>query len=686
MSRSSTFETALLLSQLRSLRTVSAVLAVLFVGIAGFVYQNFTPFVLLPIGVATGFGTYAAFGTRRVDVVAGALHDPRLPGVLSAAFFFAIATAVFALRNAYYTKPLLFYAAVAVAGGLVVVRILLTESHLTNGLFAFVFGLTTFVTNQLVYPLGLNGPDSGFHRSFARQIYETGIVPELGTQYVGYPLQHILSASVTHVSGLTVDPIYRTVAILGMVLVLPLTYLIARQFGSREFSLLAVVVVASMDYVVYRVGHPSKMAYALPLLLFIFTFAIYVSQRRATPGAVVLFALFCVALVFTHVHTAFVALILLSLLGIGRWLAPIVEPPLARLLNFDSPTAALRGDGGSTDETPGPRGVPNSSNDPDFGSAIGSRLHVLAGVFIVAFIAQAVFFSGFYGNVVEILLQWVDAILLAGQEGTTQETPRFGQLPTEALLVNTIGSGLLVSFVVLGILDYLERRRTIGFVLLTWLGGAGAVMIIGVIGDAQFALPNRVYVIAQLTAMSFFAAAGIGYLFSQTARSTTEAGRALGVGLVAIVVAFVFFSTASTIAGPGTSPFNDDVPHRMWAGMTEQQAADSFAEGIVDGDLYQAANSFPIDENARFDYSGAEPGTVVYINEYRLNTGVTLQGGPGQIGGAIYAIPQEPRAGLAGSENRIYDNGAVEFYQIRHDETRTPERTEAETQQAGTSP
>lgn len=671
-------ENASPLSKLRSLRTVSVLAALLFLGIAGFVYQNFTPFVLLPAGVAAGFGAYAVFGRRQTDVFEGALTDPRLPGVLTVGVLTAIATAVFSLRNAYYTKPMLFYVAVAVAAGLLVVRILLTDAHLTNGLLAFGFGLTTFVTNQLAFPLGLNGPDSGFHRSFAAAIYETGFVPEQSTQYVGYPLQHVLSASVAHMSGVAVEPTYRTVGILGMVLVLPLTYLIARQLGTREFSLLAIVVVASMEYVVYRVGHPSKLAYALPLLLFTFAFAIYVSRRRATPGAVVFFALFCVALVFTHVHTAFVALILLSSLAIGQWLVPIVEPRFARALNFGGSREALRGDGGTTEEPPGPGPVDSPNDDPDFDSAIGSRLHVLAGVFVVAFIAQAIFFSGFYGNVVEILLQWVDALLLAQE--TTREAPRFGQIPTEALLVNTIGSGLLVSFVVLGILDHLERRRTIGFVLLTWLVAAGAVMVIGVIGDAQFALPNRVYVIAQLTAMSFFAAAGIGYLFSQTTRSPTEVGRVLGICLIAIIVAFVFFSLASTIAGPGTSPFNDDVPHRMWTGMTEQQAADTFADGTIDDELYRAANSFPIDEDTRFDYSDAEKGTVVYVNEFNLNTGVTLQGGPGQIGGAIYAVPQAPRDGLEGSANRIYDNGAVEFYQIRHGEAASTDSTAAERQ------
>ena len=665
---------ALSVQRVRSLRAVSAIAALCFLGVASVVYENYTPFTLLPVGVALGFGLYAAFGPRESDAFASSLDDPRLPGVLTAAFLLSVAVAMFSLRNAYYTKPTPFYVAIAVAAGVLVLRILLTDAHLTNGLFAFIFGLATFLTNQVVMPLGQNGPDSGFHRRFAQQVYETGLVPGVGgtepwsTQYIGYPLQHVVSASTAQVTGYPVTPSYRGVAILGMVLVLPLTYLVARRLGSREFALLAVVVVASMEYVVYRVGHPSKLAYALPLLMLTFACAIYIYHRRGGAGVVPLFALFSIALVFTHAHTAFTALILMVALAIGCWLAPIVEPRLARALRFDADGHArgIEADGGESTDRPASSLHRSSGGVPDFETATASRFHVLAFAFVVAFVAQAIYFSDFYGNIVEILLNWVEAILLASE--STREAPRFGQLPNESLFVNTIGSGLLVAFVVLGLLDSLERRRTIGFVLTSWLAAAGVLMVLGVVGDAQFALPNRVYVIAQLTAMGFFAAGGLVYLFSQTDRTGPEVARVLAVALVAVVVCFVFFSTASTIAGPGTSPFNDDVPHRIWTGMVEQNAADDFAKGHLDEDLYRSASSYPIDVDGGIDYSSAIPGEVVYVNGYGLSTGTTLQSGPGQIGGAIYAIPREPTAGLVDSSNRIYDNGAVEFYQVRGDQ------------------
>jgi len=667
-------------SSFRSLRTGSAVAAILLLGVAWYVYRSFTPFALLPVGSAVGFGVYAAFGRRHVGSSMSPLEDPRLPGVLTTAFLFAIAGALFSLRNAYYTKPVTFYAAVAVAAGVLVARILLTDANLTNGLLAFVFGLTTFVTNQLAFPLGLNGPDSGLHRRFARQVYRTGLVPGVGgtesmsTQYVGYPLQHVLSASSAHVTGLPVGPTYRAVAIAGMILVLPLTYLIARRFGAREFALLAVVVVASMEYVVYRAGHPSKMAYALPLLMFTFTCVIYVHRRRGTPESVPLFGVFCLALVFTHAHTAFVALILLVSLAIAVRLVPFVDPPLARLFGLGG---TLRSDGsgaaGGSEGSPPPSGrVENVAGIPG-----GSRLHVLTVAFVVAFLAQAVYFSGFYGDIVEILRRWIEAVVLATVEDTTREAPRFAQLPLASILINTVGSGLLASFVVLGILDRLERRVRFGLVLLAWLIVASGVMAIGVVGDAQFALPNRVYVIAQLTAMSLFAAAGLGYLSDRAPATTSGTGRVVLLCLVVVVAGFVFFSTASTIAGPGTSPFNDDVPHRMWTGMVEQDAADTFVDGRIAEERYRAASSFPIDEDGGIDYRTAESGTVVYVNEFRLSSGVTLQGGPGRIGGAVYVIPQSPRDGLAGTGNRIYDNGAVEFYQVRGDRTGAGEDADA---------
>ncbi len=667
-------------SPLRSLRTLAAVAAVVTAGASYFAYQNFTPFALLPVGVTVGLLVYVVLGSRRrsLDQLLDetSTDDPRLPGVLTVVFLFASTAAILSIQTGYYTKPVSFYIATAVAAGVLVIRVLFTDAHITNGMLAFLLGLNTFFSNQLAYPDGLNGEDSGFHRRFAGHIYETGVIPGVGTteaastQYTGFPVQHLLAASTTHLTGGALTPTYRTVGILGMLLILPLAYLVARELGTREFAVLTVLFVATMEYVVFRAGHPSKMAYSLPLLVLVFLAIIYIYRRKATPEMLPLFVLFSLALIFTHAHTAFVALLMLCALAIAHWLVPLVEPPFARLFELGSTPDELRRDGGEPTDVPSSK-AEYSTVGERVAEAVQSRMHVLAVVFLIGFLTQAIYYADFYGDVVEILAQWVDAIFVSASE-STRESPRFQAIPTESLLINTIGSGLLFMLVTLGILDFIERRVTLALTLVVWFGGAGVLMAVGIVGDAQFALPNRIYVIAQLTAMGFFAAAGLIYLFSHAERPNPKARNVAVLLVVFLCVGFVFFSTASTIAGVETSPFNDDVPHRTLYSMSEQQAADSFADGTIDEEYYRSAGSFPADDDWRLDYSEADAGTVVYVNEFNLQTGITLRSGPGQIGGSTYAVPDQPRDGLVERSDRLYDNGAVEMYRVHDRATATP--------------
>ena len=633
-------------------RRVSAFLAFVFFGISVFVYRAFTPFTLLPVGVTLDFGIYAILGPLGTDRQIPAVADPRLPGVLTVGFFLALTAAILSLQNGYYTKPVPFYLGTAAAAGLLVARILLTDAHVTNGLWAFVLGVTTFTTNQIVMPFGQTGPDSGFHRSFARQIYDTSHIPG-GYQYTGFPLQHVLSANVAHFSGLDVALAYRATAIGAMLLVLPLIYLVARRLGSREFALLAVVIATSMEYVIYRAGYPSKLAYALPMLMLTFVGTIYVAHRRSMPGMVILWALFATAMVYTHAHTAFTAGIMMVALAAGVWLVPFVRRLIDRL-NPGSVRIA---------RTDGSRPAFDTLLE-DLETARASRLHMFAVLFAVVYLTHTLYFAGFYGNMLDILSRWVEVILLQ-DDTVVKETAGINALPTETLILNTVGSGLLIVFVVLGGLDHFQQWRRYTLVIGTWLVAAGLLMIVGVIGDAPFALPNRIYVMAQLTVMVFLAAGGVLYLARRLTfpeRSTAQTSVLIVCGIVAL---FVFFSTASTIAGPSTSPFNDGVYYRMWTGMVEQEAADEFADGKIDEDLYVAAQSFPVDDNARLQYDDAEPGSVVYVNEHTLQTGVRLKAGYGQIGTSVWGIPERPRAGLAERSDRTYDNGPVELYRVR---------------------
>jgi len=623
---------------LRQLSAAGAVVTALF---AVVVYQVLSSFVLLAVGTAAGFALYALFGgvpdgdLRSFDIG----DNTALPGLLTLGFLLSSAVALFSLSGAYYTKPLLYYVAVAVAAGFLGLRIILTDAHRTNGVLAVLYGLNTFVTNQLAFPLGLNGPDIGDHLGLARTIVETAHIVG-GGLYNGFPAQHLIAASTAVASGTPVTGAYRLVGIFGMVLTIPVTYLIAWQYGSRRFAVLGMLVVGSMEYVVYRAGHPSKLAYVLPLLVFTFATVAYLSSKRSA-GMTALFALFSTALVFTHAHTAFVTLVFLGTVGIGHRLLDRIDQSLPGWSLFA-------------------RVGPDDLTLVD--SGLSDRTHMLALLFAIAFVTQFLYFAGFFGQFVSIAAQYVDVLFQTGGPDSVKETPRFSTIPFDAILLNTIGSGLLTALAVLGALHQFERRVRFTAVLFGWMVVAAVLMVGGVLFDVPFALPNRVYVITELTGAGLFAAAGIVYLVRQS--ESRRFGRALVVFVVAVIVAFTLFSTASTIAGIETSPFNEDVPHRTWYGMVEEDAAASFAADHGRGDITYA-RGFPVDREAgALNYSRVNESEIVGLNLQKIQAGVTVRGGAGRIGTGIWFIPDRPRAGLA-DQSRLYDNGPIELYRFR---------------------
>ena len=302
---------------------------------------------------------------------------------------------------------------------------------------------------------------------------------------------------------------------------------------------------------------------------------------------------------------------------------------------------------------------------------LSRRGHVLVGVFLVGFFGQFLYFSGFFEPIVDIGEQYVTVLqtyvdtLFVSESGTssgdaTKKTPRFATIPVRALFINTIGSGMLAGFTVLGVLSRLETGKRLTVVLLTWFVTAGAVMVFGTVSDVPFALPNRIYVMVEITGVGIFGAVGLVYCYR---RALSFGGvRPALVLLLVLAVSFTFFSTASTIAGIETSPFNDQVPHAVWYDIVQDRAAAEFVDGTSVNRRIRAAGGF-ITINGTFDYSGAPPGTIISISEQGFSTGIKLGGGAGKIGGAGYLRPRDPRAGLR-NVSRIYDNGNSELYVV----------------------
>lgn len=620
-------------------RGLGALVFVVGSAMAYIVFQLFPAFALLAVGVSLGGLLYALFGGR--DVPSFEWQEPLpksgpyLPGVLTVVFFLASAASVLVLSTAYYTKPLAYYVFVAVAVGAVGLRVVFTNAHRTNVWLAVLLGLNTYVSNQLAFPLGLNGPDFGAHAGWTRTILETGHIAE-NTLYTGFPGQHVLAATAVLFTGGELGLTYRAFGIAGMSLGLPIAYLLTKRFVARRYAAFGVLVYASMDYVIYRAGHPSKLAYALPLFLLVFTLIVYLAERR-TPGRYVLFALFALALIFTHHHMAFVGAIMVVTSAGGLRIAS--EARERGLVAGSSTTSYGRGD----DE------------------GIGGRSHVLAILFLVAFLTQFVYWSGIAETFVRVSQQYFDVLFKTGGEDTTKETIRFAVIPLEQLLINTVGSGLLFVFVVVGGLSLFREDTRWATMVLAWLSAAGVAMVGGVIFDTPFALPQRIFVMAQLTGLGLLAVVGLVYLFKLAeGRETVVSRSSVAAVVIMLLVGFSFFSAASTVAGIETSPFNEDVAHRTWYELEEDRAVEEFlVTADVNRSSFQWARGLPVSESREMDYSALNRTAVYGTNRHKISKGVTVSGGKGRIGTGQYVFPElETRE----EDTRAYNNGVIDIY------------------------
>jgi hypothetical protein len=100
--------------------------------------------------------------------------------------------------------------------------------------------------------------------------------------------------------------------------------------------------------------------------------------------------------------------------------------------------------------------------------------------------------------------------------------------------------------------------------------------------------------------------------------------------------------------------------------MAEENAAEAYlVEGGVDPSFgsteFRWARSFPVTDDRSIDYSSAPAGTVIGHNDHKIQSGVNVAGGSGNIGTGVFVIPTATRAGLS-EETQVYDNGVIEMY------------------------
>lgn len=703
------------LRSINPFRLLSLVCGVITAIAAGLVYLKLPTFTLLALGSSIGFFGYSWIGETGSDRTSRLDFDypSWLPSMLTTIFLLATAASIFSLSWAYYDKPLFYYAALAVAAGALVFRVVTTDLHKSNLLLAIFYGINTFASNQLAFPLGLYGPDFGSHVKFTKAIVMTGHVYD-GSLYAGFPGQHILAGTVAIFAGFPVRPTYMVVGIMGMLLSLFIVYLIGHHLGDERYATMSVIIMASMDAVIYRAGHPSKLAYAIPLILLMlmtFAYMININDRTLSRGFLVLFILFGTLLAFTHHYSVIVSVVMVGAIVLGRKLYILIDGGsnwhTKRLVNlktflsipaYDTLSLILIVSIASLNL------LVLSGFSHLVTSSVLPRIHrVGSGIIAYALSVlpslpggtpNGIFTGGGTQTESKLPTTKTTAETIAnklteaggtpdgsGSEGgsaTTQPTgtpkgdipgggsdvsgslfaelTRFEQIPEAAAFVNTIGSGILISIAIIGVFWFLRRRSALSMGLLVWGGIAVVWMVSGLLLDIPFSLPQRLYAIFQITVLGFLAARGV-LAISDNVDASRFAQPATA-AVVVVVVGLVFFSASSIVAGMETSPYNDDIPHRTWYEMTEEQAArDLFQSAGISSEETTWARQLDASENLSIKYEEAS-GLIIAVNSFRLKTGIVASPGHGHVGTARWIIPKDVKR-QPGNYSRFYDNGII---------------------------
>jgi hypothetical protein len=624
--------------ELVSLRRLAGLGAILSGGATIFAFQNFLALTMVPAGITVGLLLYSILGVADHSVTqtlaTTKIPDRRLPTVLTIVFLLASSVSVISLTRGYYTKPLLYYLMIGTAGVALFFRIVLTDAVRTNVVLVVLFGLNTFGSNQIVFPQ-MRGPDGGYHIELVRHIYETGFVVESSATYAGFPGQHLGPAMAANLTGLSPTATYLLFGTALMLIGSFLTYCVGLRLANQEYALLAMLIYASMSYVVYRGGHPTQQAHILPIFFLLYVAAIYLYFNPSLRNRLA-FIVAGLMLIATHHHTSLIAVIMLGALLVGFLGAKYVQSLSDIVL---------------------------AERVQQIGSAVTEKATshglLILVLFTTIFYVHLTITSGYLPSLAGYVLSFIHSLLGAETSGSLAGASRFAAIPPRVFLINTTGEGILVFLVVLGGLTHLVYQDRIGIMMIVWLAVAGALALLGVVIEFPFIIPQRIYVMAQMTAMGFLAATGIVYLLDQ---GHVSARRSLAtLSLVAgVVFLLIFFSTASTVAGIETSPFNDQVTYGVWYEIAEEEQAAAFYERVgVNESEVQWGRQQQVSQES-INYSGVDEG-IIGVSHHRISTGVPVSSGSG-IGAGRSVVPQDTTTGLAG-DTKLYDNGAVELYQ-----------------------
>ncbi len=547
------------------------------------------------------------------------------------------------------TRPISYYGLIALAG--IALGFQIQQATHPKSVYVVLGQIVAFSallsgSIQLTFPSGIGGADSYFHATFlVSPIIESGAIPAgapLGYVYEFFPNHGLLVAIGSILLGLPAEATYYHFGFLVMLVPVLAAFVVGKELLGNRTGLWAALLLGAAGYFIFWASHASALTFAVAITSVIFI-GLVKAFRRPRASYVIVLAIGFLSLVFTHAYTSMVLGIILFALAISH----------------------LLGTSGST--------MVRTSG----------RLATLFGLILLA---HWMFYSPFFREAVTLFNSYYLAIV---EQEVVFIVTVYDTIPLNVIFLNTLGESILVSLATLGLLVSVTQVKgpTLRLVIsativLLLLGG------IGLVTNLAYILPNRLWVFLTFFGLSPLGAMALTKCTALRPSYSFPSHRLLARQAVAagLVGTFVFFSTASTVAGFETSPLSFNQPYvKYWNTQQEDVAVAWFCKFSLEGgqttasrslsflarsqllecvsSSMQSLGSIPLTDAGSVDVDSIQPESYVVFSWFDVwagfQTGVI---GRGKHGTTIFHQLGDDDVTRLATYSHVYDNGIVAIF------------------------
>ena len=441
---------------------------------------------------------------------------------LTVLYILLFCLSILTLAYGFYSKSLLYYISVSLCAGIIFIEIAFSSHHQKPWWILakiYLLFINISLSNQLIFPYGIGSPDDFYHiYNIMVPAIETGHVPD-GYTYSHFPCHQIIGAITSLISGTLPRMTYYYLGTFFMSLGILFIYIIGSKFLGTKFGLITALMYACCDYILYWAGHPVQLSYAYPIALMIVGIVLCSSFHKRLVGLKIVFISLTLLMIFTHHYTATIVLFLLMVIC------------SLEIVYLEKQKSRKR------------------------------DLIWFTSIYLFILFCQWIYYSHLFSGFIGIVDTYIDVFTTDVSSSVASATV-YDAIPIGTLLLNEIGSCILLFFSTIGALYCIHHRSKFFDAILAMILLLGAMIGVGALINVYYLMPNRVYVFLQQFALVFLAGIALLWFLHNSKGSKGSKGALKKVGAITLlVVCLSFFSSASTIAGFETSLFTKDLPY-----------------------------------------------------------------------------------------------------------------------------